>query len=129
MNPNSEGWKTPKQFSSVRNYCGPQVIAKRKDSLYEPGKRSGSWIKCRVNRGQEFVVGGYIPGPLDYRRSISSFRLLRLASVTLVARALNGSISPVAFYSAAMPHAFKKPTSSAVNHQRSRNMNRAISRT
>ena len=26
MNANSEGWKTPKQFSSVRNYCGPQAL-------------------------------------------------------------------------------------------------------
>ena len=42
------------------------VIAKRKDSLYEPGKRSGAWLKYRINRGQEFVIGGYTPGhPFD----------------------------------------------------------------
>ncbi len=39
------------------------VVGKRKDSFYEPGKRTGSWIKYRVNRGQELVIGGYIPGP------------------------------------------------------------------
>ena len=38
------------------------VVAKRKDSLYEAGKRSGSWVKHRVNAGQEFVIGGYTPG-------------------------------------------------------------------
>src|SRR6266404_4184443 len=38
------------------------IIGKRKDSLYQPGKRSGAWIKYRVNRGQEFVIGGYFPG-------------------------------------------------------------------
>jgi bifunctional non-homologous end joining protein LigD len=38
------------------------VIGKRKDSVYEPGKRSGAWIKYRLNRGQELVIGGYIPG-------------------------------------------------------------------
>jgi ATP-dependent DNA ligase len=38
------------------------IIGKRKDSIYEIGKRSGSWIKYRVNRGQELVIGGYIPG-------------------------------------------------------------------
>src|ERR1700752_3977268 len=27
MNPNSEGWKALKQFSSVRDYCGPQAPA------------------------------------------------------------------------------------------------------
>jgi ATP-dependent DNA ligase len=39
------------------------IVGKRRDSLYEPGKRSGAWIKHRVNRGQEFVIGGYFPGP------------------------------------------------------------------
>jgi DNA ligase D-like protein (predicted ligase) len=39
------------------------IVGKRKDSLYEAGQRSGAWIKYRVNRGQELVIGGYIPGP------------------------------------------------------------------
>src|SRR5271166_196768 len=34
------------------------LIAKRMDSVYEPGKRSGLWVKMRVNQGQEFVIGG-----------------------------------------------------------------------
>ncbi len=38
------------------------LIAKRRDSRYEPGKRSGAWLKMRVNRGQEFVIGGYTVG-------------------------------------------------------------------
>ena len=42
------------------------ILAKRKDSLYEPGKRSGAWLKYRINRGQEFVIGGYTPDhPFD----------------------------------------------------------------
>ena len=42
------------------------IIAKRKDSLYESGKRSGAWLKYRINRGQEFVIGGYTPDhPFD----------------------------------------------------------------
>ena len=42
------------------------IIAKRKDSLYESGKRGGAWVKYKVNRGQEFVIGGYTPGnPFD----------------------------------------------------------------
>jgi DNA ligase D-like protein (predicted ligase) len=40
------------------------VVAKRRDSMYEIGRRSGSWVKLRVNQGQEFVVGGYVPGKL-----------------------------------------------------------------
>jgi ATP-dependent DNA ligase len=38
------------------------VIGKRRESIYEPGQRSGAWIKQRINNQQEFVVGGYIPG-------------------------------------------------------------------
>jgi len=42
------------------------IIAKRRDSLYEPGKRSGAWVKYKINQGQEFVIGGYTPGhPFD----------------------------------------------------------------
>jgi DNA ligase D-like protein (predicted ligase) len=42
------------------------IVAKRKDSFYESGKRTGVWVKYRVNRGQEFVIGGYTLGnPFD----------------------------------------------------------------
>jgi ATP-dependent DNA ligase len=42
------------------------IVAKRKDSNYEPGKRTGAWVKYKVNRGQDFVIGGYTPGnPFD----------------------------------------------------------------
>ena len=33
------------------------LVAKRLDSRYEAGVRSGAWQKMRVNRGQEFVIG------------------------------------------------------------------------
>jgi bifunctional non-homologous end joining protein LigD len=33
------------------------LVAKRLDSAYEPGKRSGAWRKMRINKGQEFVIG------------------------------------------------------------------------
>ena len=50
-------------LAAVRQQHVEGVAGKRKDSFYEPGKRTGSWIKYRVNRGQELVIGGYIPGP------------------------------------------------------------------
>ena len=37
------------------------VIAKRRDSKYEGGERSGSWVKLKLDRQQEFVVGGFRP--------------------------------------------------------------------
>src|SRR6478735_9608180 len=38
------------------------VIAKRRDSRYEPGRRSPAWVKVKVRRHQELVVGGWLPG-------------------------------------------------------------------
>jgi bifunctional non-homologous end joining protein LigD len=38
------------------------VVGKRIASIYEPGERSGAWIKLRANMEQEFVIGGYIAG-------------------------------------------------------------------
>jgi bifunctional non-homologous end joining protein LigD len=38
------------------------VIAKRKDSLYEPGERSDAWQKLKLENQREFVIGGYRPG-------------------------------------------------------------------
>jgi bifunctional non-homologous end joining protein LigD len=37
------------------------VIAKRKDSAYQPGERSNDWVKLKLERQQEFVIGGYRP--------------------------------------------------------------------
>ena len=42
------------------------IIAKRKGSPYQPGQRSGAWLKMRVNQQAEFLIGGYAPGePLE----------------------------------------------------------------
>ncbi len=38
------------------------VVAKRRDGRYESGKRSRSWIKIKLHRDQEVVVGGWRPG-------------------------------------------------------------------
>jgi bifunctional non-homologous end joining protein LigD len=37
------------------------LTAKRPDSLYEPSRRSGAWVKIKLTRAQEFVIGGYTP--------------------------------------------------------------------
>jgi DNA ligase D-like protein (predicted ligase) len=42
------------------------IVAKRSDSIYEPGQRSGLWSKYRINLGQEFVIGGYTPGTAGF---------------------------------------------------------------
>ena len=49
-------------LEAVRKLGLEGVVGKRIGSIYEPGERSGAWIKHRTNREQEFVIGGYIPG-------------------------------------------------------------------
>ena len=38
------------------------IIAKRKESTYQPGRRSGDWLKIKARPQQEFVVGGFTEG-------------------------------------------------------------------
>jgi bifunctional non-homologous end joining protein LigD len=64
----SEDFQTPADqlLKSARELRLEGVVAKRADSLYEPGKRSRLWVKYKIQQGQEFVVGGYkIGNPLD----------------------------------------------------------------
>ncbi|MFZ0680813.1 non-homologous end-joining DNA ligase [Candidatus Binatus sp.] len=42
------------------------VVAKLRDSRYEPGKRSGAWQKMRINKVRELVIGGYTPAPRKF---------------------------------------------------------------
>ena len=65
-------------IASVKAQGLEGLVAKRRDSRYEPGLRSGAWQKMRVNRGQEFVIGGYTVGTQHLRRA--GLRLLRRAT-------------------------------------------------
>jgi bifunctional non-homologous end joining protein LigD len=63
-------WRTPRYrhgggadlLEAARHQGLEGIVAKRCDSPYRPGKRTGEWIKTRVWRRQEFAIGGYIPG-------------------------------------------------------------------
>jgi ATP-dependent DNA ligase len=66
------------------------VIAKRRDSLYESGRRTGAWVKYRINRGQEFVVGGYFPEPHGFDSIIVGY--YRGKDLMYVARTRNGFV-------------------------------------
>src|SRR5271156_1842349 len=77
-------------LAAVREQQLEGVIAKRKDSLYETGKRSGAWVKCRANRGQELVIGGYIPGPHGFDSLIVGY--YKGKDLMYVARVRNGFV-------------------------------------
>lgn len=44
---------------TAREHEWEGIIAKRADARYEPGRRSRAWMKLKLERRQEFVVGGY----------------------------------------------------------------------
>jgi ATP-dependent DNA ligase len=51
-----------KMLEMVRAHGLEGVVAKRLSSTYEQGRRTGSWVKMRVELSQELVIGGYTPG-------------------------------------------------------------------
>ena len=73
---------------SVREQKFEGLIAKRRDSRYLPGQRSGAWLKMRVNQGQEFVIGGYTPSPKNFDALI--FGYYERGKLRYVARTRNG---------------------------------------
>ncbi len=46
-------------LQSAREQGLEGIIAKRRGSVYESGKRTGAWLKCKVHGEQEFVIGGF----------------------------------------------------------------------
>lgn len=60
----SEGFQVSAEtmLASVRTHGLEGVVAKRLSSCYEQGKRTGAWVKMRVELAQEFVIAGYTPG-------------------------------------------------------------------
>jgi DNA ligase D-like protein (predicted ligase) len=67
------------------------VIAKRKSSIYAPGQRTGSWVKYRLNRGQELVIGGYTPGAHGFDSIIIGY--YKEDDLIYVARVRNGFVT------------------------------------
>jgi bifunctional non-homologous end joining protein LigD len=48
-------------FAAAKKQGLEGIIAKASGSAYQPGKRSGLWLKCKVIAEQEFVIGGFTP--------------------------------------------------------------------
>jgi bifunctional non-homologous end joining protein LigD len=65
-----ESWRTPAHhigsgaefLEAARSQGLEGIVCKRLASPYRPGKRSPDWLKLRARRGQELVIGGYMPG-------------------------------------------------------------------
>jgi len=46
-------------FELIKKQEMEGIVAKRKDSKYEPGKRTKNWLKLPTEKRQEFVIGGW----------------------------------------------------------------------
>lgn len=65
-----ESWQTPgyslghaeELLAASREQGLEGVMLKRVDSIYCPGKRTGSWLKVKNTNRQEMVIGGWTPG-------------------------------------------------------------------
>jgi DNA ligase D-like protein (predicted ligase) len=75
-------------IASVRAQQLEGLVAKRRDSRYESGLRTGAWQKMRVNQGQEFVIGGYTVGGKTFDALI--FGYYEGKRLVYVARTRNG---------------------------------------
>jgi DNA ligase D-like protein (predicted ligase) len=58
---------------SVKEQGLEGLVAKRRDSRYEPGLRTGAWMKMRVNRAQPLVIGGYTHGTRTFDALIAGY--------------------------------------------------------
>lgn len=75
-------------IASVKAQGLEGLVAKRRSSTYEAGQRSGSWQKMRINRGQEFVIGGYTVSDRNFDALI--FGLYENGGLRYIARTRNG---------------------------------------
>jgi len=53
------GSDAPALLDEVQRRGLEGLIGKLRDSVYEPGRRSGAWIKLKCVNEQEFVIGGF----------------------------------------------------------------------
>jgi DNA ligase D-like protein (predicted ligase) len=74
--------------ASVRAQGLEGLVAKRRDSRYEPGQRSGAWRKMRINKGQEFVIAGYTVGGATFDSLV--FGYYEGSTLLYVSRTRNG---------------------------------------
>jgi bifunctional non-homologous end joining protein LigD len=63
-----------KMLEKARRQGWEGIIAKRTDARYEPGNRTRSWLKLKIEFREEFVVGGYTD-PRNSREHIGALLL------------------------------------------------------
>jgi bifunctional non-homologous end joining protein LigD len=65
----------PEALEYARKQRWEGVVAKKRDSTYQPGRRSASWIKDKLWNTQEVVIGGWREGTGGRTSGIGSLML------------------------------------------------------
>jgi ATP-dependent DNA ligase len=64
-------------FEAVKQIGLEGIIAKQRDSIYHPGKRSDSWRKIKTRQSMECVIVGYAKGKGDREASFGALHIAR----------------------------------------------------
>jgi bifunctional non-homologous end joining protein LigD len=83
LNLDGEHWRTPEYLAgdgtaflaASREQGLEGIIAKRLDSRYTPGGRSGGWLKIKNVQRQELAIGGWTEGKGSRSRQIGALQL------------------------------------------------------
>ena len=104
LNLSGPAWRVPAAHSGdgvgarLLEMTGAQglegLVAKRVNSKYEPGRRSGAWVKVKHTRRQELVIGGWLPGEGRRRDSIGALLMGRSRTAACVMSAASAPASP-----------------------------------
>lgn len=72
-------WRVPQHsespddlFELAQEHDLEGIVCKREQSKYRPGRRSPDWVKVKLRRRQEFIVGGWLDGTGNLSGSIGS---------------------------------------------------------
>ena len=85
------GASLPDLIGSVKAHGLEGLVAKRRDSGYQPGPRSVAWQKMRVNQGQALVIG-YTLGAWKSPPKIASRTRSASPAVGMIERRVQGAI-------------------------------------
>ncbi|MBK6392487.1 MAG: non-homologous end-joining DNA ligase [Saprospiraceae bacterium] len=66
----------PKLWKAAEQLKLEGVMAKRKDSIYTPGKRSSDWLKIKFRTTMECLIVGYTYGKGDREKHFGSLQLV-----------------------------------------------------
>src|SRR5882672_7966021 len=67
----------PAFFEAVKGMGLEGIIAKQRDSTYQPGKRSDSWLKVKARQTVECIIVGYTRGKGDRAAGFGAVHLAR----------------------------------------------------